>query len=183
MRFPEHTGASLTRLWQLQPAGPEAPGVVYAGTEPAALFRSTDHGTTFELVEPLWAHPHRATPAEGGLRTLSPHRAIAATRHRQEHAVITETPTPVAAPTAPFGSVFAPTMSVASFDGTAWSPAEVVALETFRLHPGTHALHYGSSCFEGLRTSRAWPSRRGCLLVGSDVLLSSDAARGLLRGG
>jgi branched-chain amino acid aminotransferase len=68
--------------------------------------------------------------------------------------VSTETPTPVAAPTAPFGSVFGPTMSVASFDGAVWSPAELVALESFSLHPGTHALHYGSSCFEGLKAHR-----------------------------
>lgn len=42
VKFPEFTGTSLERVWQLQPAGPEAPDVVYAGTEPAALFRSAD---------------------------------------------------------------------------------------------------------------------------------------------
>ena len=62
--------------------------------------------------------------------------------------------THVAAPDAPFGSVFGPAMSVARFDGTAWSAAEVVALDSFGLHPGTHALHYGSSCFEGLKAHR-----------------------------
>ncbi|MBH0247278.1 exo-alpha-sialidase, partial [Streptomyces cavourensis] len=50
VKFPEFTGASLERVWQLQPAGPEAPDVVYAGTEPAALFRSEDRGESFELV-------------------------------------------------------------------------------------------------------------------------------------
>jgi branched-chain amino acid aminotransferase len=59
-----------------------------------------------------------------------------------------------AAPAAPFGSVFAPMMAVARFDGVAWSPADTVALEGFALHPGTHALHYGSSCFEGLKAHR-----------------------------
>lgn len=33
VKFPEFTGASLERVWQLHPAGPEAPDVVYAGTE------------------------------------------------------------------------------------------------------------------------------------------------------
>ncbi|MEE1823482.1 exo-alpha-sialidase [Streptomyces sp. BE20] len=74
IRFPEHTGASLTRVWQLQPAGPEAPGVVYAGTEPAALFRSADGGETFTLVESLWEHPQRAEWGAGyggqGLHTV-----------------------------------------------------------------------------------------------------------------
>ncbi|MFG2694314.1 WD40/YVTN/BNR-like repeat-containing protein [Kitasatospora sp. NPDC048407] len=59
VRFPERTGASLERVWQLQPAGEEAPGVVYAGTEPAALFRSTDGGESFSLVDALWDHPQR----------------------------------------------------------------------------------------------------------------------------
>lgn len=74
IRFPEHTGAALTRVWQLQPAGREAPGVVYAGTEPAALFRSEDGGETFSLVEALWEHPQRAEWGAGyggqGLHTI-----------------------------------------------------------------------------------------------------------------
>ncbi|MFD8756622.1 WD40/YVTN/BNR-like repeat-containing protein [Kitasatospora sp. NPDC059577] len=74
IRFPESTGASLTRVWQLQPAGAEAPGVVYAGTEPAALFRSTDGGETFALVESLWEHPQRPQWGAGyggqGLHTV-----------------------------------------------------------------------------------------------------------------
>lgn len=44
VKFPKDTGASLERVWQLHPAGPAAPDVVYAGTEPAALFRSEDRG-------------------------------------------------------------------------------------------------------------------------------------------
>ena len=59
VRFPESTGTSLERVWQLQPAGAQQPGVVYAGTEPAALFRSTDGGESFALVESLWRHPQR----------------------------------------------------------------------------------------------------------------------------
>ncbi|GAA2157102.1 sialidase family protein [Kitasatospora kazusensis] len=74
VRFPEHTGTSLERVWQLQPAGAEAPGVVYAGTQPAALFRSTDGGESFALVEALWSHPQRAEWAAGfggqGLHTI-----------------------------------------------------------------------------------------------------------------
>lgn len=59
VRFPEDTGVSLERVWQLQPAGPDAPDVVYAGTEPGALFRSEDGGETFELARALWEHPQR----------------------------------------------------------------------------------------------------------------------------
>jgi hypothetical protein len=66
VKFPKDTGASLERVWQLHPAGPAAPDVVYAGTEPAALFRSDDRGETFELVRPLWEHPTRSKWEPGG---------------------------------------------------------------------------------------------------------------------
>jgi photosystem II stability/assembly factor-like uncharacterized protein len=51
--------ASLERVWQLQPAPASQPGVVWAGTQPSALFRSSDGGRSFEFVEGLWNHPHR----------------------------------------------------------------------------------------------------------------------------
>lgn len=67
--FPADTGASLQRVWQLVPAGEDEPDVVYAGVEPASLFRSTDGGETYELVRGLWDHPHRPEwePGGGGL--------------------------------------------------------------------------------------------------------------------
>jgi photosystem II stability/assembly factor-like uncharacterized protein len=78
IRFPEDTGATLTSVWQLQPgsaAGDD--GVVWAGTEPGAVFRSTDRGETFELVRGLWDHPHRTEWGEGfggqAFHTLLPH--------------------------------------------------------------------------------------------------------------
>ncbi|MFI6791565.1 WD40/YVTN/BNR-like repeat-containing protein [Nonomuraea sp. NPDC050383] len=74
--FPDKTGATLARVWQLQPS-PSEPGVVWAGAEPAALFRSEDRGVTYELVEGLWEHPHRPhwQPGGGGLclHTIVPH--------------------------------------------------------------------------------------------------------------
>ncbi|MFG3346281.1 WD40/YVTN/BNR-like repeat-containing protein [Streptomyces sp. NPDC048018] len=66
VKFPQDTGASLERVWQLQPAPAHSPDVVYAGTEPAALFRSADGGESFELVRPLWEHPTRDKWVPGG---------------------------------------------------------------------------------------------------------------------
>jgi photosystem II stability/assembly factor-like uncharacterized protein len=68
IRFPEGTEASLARVWQLRPDGPERPDVVWAGCEPHSLWRSTDGGRTFELNRGLWDHPHRPTwqPGAGG---------------------------------------------------------------------------------------------------------------------
>ena len=69
IKFPEGTDAALRQVWQLCPATEAEPDVVYAGVEPAALFRSEDAGLTFSLVPGLWEHPHRATwfPGAGGL--------------------------------------------------------------------------------------------------------------------
>ena len=57
--FPEDTGATLERIWQLRPDTGDRPGVVWAGCEPISVFRSEDGGEHFELVRGLWDHPHR----------------------------------------------------------------------------------------------------------------------------
>ena len=69
LRFPAESGAALARVWQLQPGLDSEPEVVWAGVEPAGLFRSDDGGVTFSLVEELWNHPHRPQwfPGGGGL--------------------------------------------------------------------------------------------------------------------
>lgn len=59
-----------------------------------------------------------------------------------------------AAATAPFGTVFGEVMSVARVDDDGWTAPSLESLASFSLHPGTHALHYGSSCFEGLKAHR-----------------------------
>ncbi|HEY2705941.1 MAG TPA: exo-alpha-sialidase [Candidatus Dormibacteraeota bacterium] len=66
LAFPESAGTALVRVWQVQPAGDDQPGVVYAGVEPHALFRSDDGGLSFSLVEGLWNHPHRSAWMPGG---------------------------------------------------------------------------------------------------------------------
>lgn len=69
LAFPGPTGAAVARVWQLQPAGDAQPDVVFAGVEPAALFRSDDGGVTFRVDEGLWNHEHRPRwqPGGGGL--------------------------------------------------------------------------------------------------------------------
>lgn len=69
LAFPSTTGAAVARVWQLMPASDAQPDVVYAGVEPAALFRSDDGGETFRLDEGLWNHEHRPQwePGGGGL--------------------------------------------------------------------------------------------------------------------
>ena len=64
----------IATIWSLA-TGPD--GTVYAGVEPAGLFRSSDGGRTWSHVEGLTNHPTRATwqPGAGGLilHTIVPH--------------------------------------------------------------------------------------------------------------
>ena len=53
-----------------------------------------------------------------------------------------------------FGTAFADTMATVVFEGEEWGEPAFHPLEPLQLHPGVHALHYGSSCFEGLKAHR-----------------------------
>jgi len=55
----------------------------------------------------------------------------------------------------PFGTLFGDMITVARGgpDGYVYSGA-AEPLADFSIHPGTHALHYGSTCFEGLKAHR-----------------------------
>ncbi|MDO4878278.1 MAG: branched-chain-amino-acid transaminase [Neisseria sp.] len=53
-----------------------------------------------------------------------------------------------------FGSVFYAEMPVIAYTGGQWQPAVWQSSKELSLAPGTHALHYGSECFEGLKAFR-----------------------------
>jgi len=57
---------STARIWALQPGGADEPGVLWCGTLPGGLFRSTDHGTSWQMVRSLWDHPKRRMWMGGG---------------------------------------------------------------------------------------------------------------------
>jgi len=63
--FPSDTGEALRRVWAITPGPAAQPGVVYAGAEPSALFRSEDNGASYAMVRSLWDHPHRELWGEG----------------------------------------------------------------------------------------------------------------------
>jgi photosystem II stability/assembly factor-like uncharacterized protein len=66
-------GPKMASVWSLKPVD----GTLYAGVQPAGLFRSADGGATWEHVEGLTAHPTREQwqPGAGGLilHTIVPH--------------------------------------------------------------------------------------------------------------
>jgi photosystem II stability/assembly factor-like uncharacterized protein len=59
LAFPPDMGVSVERVWQVRPGHPREPGVVWAGTQPAGLFRSADWGDSWAPVDSLNRHPYR----------------------------------------------------------------------------------------------------------------------------
>lgn len=57
---------SLKMIWSLEPGGPDQPGLLWAGTLPGGLFRSTDRGSTWEFIRSLWDEPKRLEWFGGG---------------------------------------------------------------------------------------------------------------------
>ncbi len=53
-----------------------------------------------------------------------------------------------------FGTEFVPEMIITRFEGNQWSQPEFVSSDSLALHPGSHVLHYASTCFEGLKAFR-----------------------------
>ena len=71
IRFPEGSEETLARVWQLVP-GPED-GVVYAGTEPGAVWKSTDRGETLRPRAGPVGPPRAAGVGRGLRRPGLPH--------------------------------------------------------------------------------------------------------------
>jgi hypothetical protein len=57
---------STVRIWALVPGGADEPGVLWCGTLPGGLFRSTDDGQSWQLVRSLWDNPLRSKWMGGG---------------------------------------------------------------------------------------------------------------------
>ena len=57
---------NLVKMWAIEPGGASEPGTLWTGTLPGGLFRSTDRGTSWELMHALWDHPSRKFWMGGG---------------------------------------------------------------------------------------------------------------------
>ncbi len=55
---------------------------------------------------------------------------------------------------AQFGQEFTTQMVVANFLNNQWSEPQVQPIAPLNFHPGSHVLHYSSTCFEGLKAYR-----------------------------
>ncbi|MEE8169132.1 MAG: exo-alpha-sialidase [Phycisphaerae bacterium] len=63
---PQAYAWSLKLIWALAPGAANEPGVVWAGTAPGGLFRSTDGGGSWEMIRSLWDEPKRREWFGGG---------------------------------------------------------------------------------------------------------------------
>ncbi len=63
------TPEEVLKVWNIEPGRADEPDVLYAGVQPAALFKSSDGGESWTLNESLYDHPHRGqwNPGAGGL--------------------------------------------------------------------------------------------------------------------
>ena len=77
VRFPEESGLSLKRIWQIRPGPIDEPETMWLGVEPTCLFESGDGGESWAPVKGFLEHEHRElwTPGNGGLcmHTIVPH--------------------------------------------------------------------------------------------------------------
>lgn len=57
---------STARVWALQAGGADEPGVLWCGTLPGGLFKTSNRGDSWEMVRALWDHPKRKQWMGGG---------------------------------------------------------------------------------------------------------------------
>ncbi len=75
-------------------------------------------------------------------------------RSQLKLAAMSSIPKPSQEPRPAFGTVLAPTMTLARFQNGAWGRFETVPCAPIQLHPAAHVLHYASTCFEGFKAYR-----------------------------
>lgn len=57
---------STVRVWALETGGRDEPGTLWCGTIPGGLFKSTDNGSSWQIMKSLWEHPKRRQWMGGG---------------------------------------------------------------------------------------------------------------------
>ena len=66
LAFAADSGLTVQSIWNVRPGLDSQPGVVYAGTQPAGLFRSQDWGETWAGVDTLNNHEYRVVWSMSG---------------------------------------------------------------------------------------------------------------------
>lgn len=68
-KLADRDGKTLNRIWHIKPGRASEPGVLYAGADPASLFRSDDGGVNWSEIRSIADHPtsEHWFPGMGGL--------------------------------------------------------------------------------------------------------------------
>lgn len=80
---------------------------------------------------------------------------------------------------AEFGTVFFDEITMATFDGEAWSETSFVSSDSLPLHPSTHVLHYSSTCFEGMKAFKTEDGKINVFRIEDHVKRMQNSARAL----
>jgi hypothetical protein len=85
------TPKALDMIWALVPGGADEPGVLWAGTLPAGMFRSEDRGASWQLVQGLWDLPERKGWMGGGYDDPGLHSIVVDPRNSRRIAIAIST--------------------------------------------------------------------------------------------
>jgi branched-chain amino acid aminotransferase len=78
-----------------------------------------------------------------------------------------------------FGTVLASTMAIATFRDGKWSAHELRKYGPIEISPAAHALHYGSTCFEGFKAYRWADGSINIFRMDRHIARMLESARGL----
>ncbi len=78
-----------------------------------------------------------------------------------------------------FGTQFFDEITLATYDGQAWSDTRFTPSTQLSLHPATHVLHYASTCFEGMKAFRSTSGDILIFRLDDHVKRMQNSARGL----
>ena len=68
-KFIDRDGKTINRIWHIKPGSPREPETLYAGADPASLFKSDDGGMNWQEIRSIADHPtsEHWFPGMGGL--------------------------------------------------------------------------------------------------------------------
>lgn len=78
-----------------------------------------------------------------------------------------------------FGTQFFDEITLATYDGSAWSKTVFQPSDRLPLHPATHVLHYASTCFEGMKAFRDENGKVYVFRLNDHVKRMQNSARGV----
>ena len=88
---PDDKASAVDMIWTLVAGGKDKPGVLWAGTTPGGLFKSTDRGASWTLNEPLWKMPEREGWMGGGYDLPGIHTVLVDPRDSKSIAIAVST--------------------------------------------------------------------------------------------